>query len=213
MEALISAYDSLDIDLQEEALEAAPASDSDKALRGGHIDPIPGDDETVQASGNGSQSTTMQSHEQCSSKSAMNNIGFTQKAIREAEIHDNLELLTNEIMAMEAKLSGLQQSRRALIGELATTSRQNLKEKGIPEKISFDSSRSQRKNTTGRSRTCSKNHQNHRTADSSTRSSRPTREAISSWKKKESSGVPIALSMCDDEDVDPMPNQVNSRVA
>ena len=211
MEALINAYDSLDVDLQEETLEAAPASDSDKALRGGHIDPLPGDDETVQASGNGSQSTAVQSHEQSISKSAMNNIGFTQKAIREAEIHDNLELLTNEIMAMEAKLSGLQQSRRALIGELATTSRQNLKEKGTPEKISFDSSRSQRKNTTGRSR--SKNHQNYRTGDSSTRSSRPTREAISSWKKKESSGVPIALSMCDDEDVDPMPNQVNSRVA
>lgn len=139
----------------------------------------------------------------------MNNIGFAQKAIKEAEIHENIELLTDEIMAMEAKLSGLQQSCRALIGELATTSRQNLKEKGIPEKISFDSSRSQRKNTTARSR--SKNHQNHRTGDSSTRSSRPTREAVSSWKKKESSRVP--MSMCDDEEVGLVPNQVNSRVA
>ena len=186
-------------------IEANLASDSDRALDGG-------DDDTVQASGNSNnRALALRAKEQPRPKSTTGTAhgrSNTRKAIRVAEIEDNIEIMDKEIEATMRKLRELQENRKVLVAELTAASREN----GagvpiIPEEVSFNQnvgSSSRRKNNTSKGQD-----------SSSSRSTRPTKKDISSWREKESthSNPALALLSEDGKDEGLVQNQVQPRVA
>ena len=204
--ALAKEYELIDGREEEEVynehVETNLASDSDRALDGG-------DDETIQATGNSSnRAFALRGSEQPRPKSTCATHGHsaTRKAIRVAEIQDNIEIMDKEIEATMRKFYELQEKRKVLVAELTAASRENgAGVPVIPEEVSFNQSGSNRQ----KSSTCKEQ------GSSSSRLTRPTKKDISSWIEKEATHSNPTLAMLsegsgDDELVQ---NQVQPRVA
>ena len=191
-------------EVHNEQIEANLASDSDRALDGG-------DDDTVQASGNSnSRALALHGKEQSHPKSTCTAHGracsttCTRKAIRVAEIQDNIEIMDKEIEATMRKLRDLQENRKVLVADLMAASRENgASVPIIPEEVSFNQTSSDRR----------KNKEEH--SSSLHRPKRPTKKDISSWKEKEATHSNPSLVLLSEggNDEGLVQNEIQPRVA